>query len=239
MTGYRVFTICHGKVEAGAVISDLALKGAGMTIPAVIVGEEGRGRSRGVVPVDHVPLVACPDQGKDAWTSADQCPKCKAVLGPKEEGKYSRLHPVEGQVRGRLLFASIGTTKAGKPKFFTAEKADSDEFVLAVMPTPIGFRGSNNHTGDRSGTEKDYSGSDIIKFLPFPGEIIADGVIAQGTAGRAGSGTQVIAKIPKGQVFRTGYSGRLYGGPPAHYYLWDCERVIAATWDERTAADLF
>jgi hypothetical protein len=173
MTSYKIFTICSGKVEAGTNVGDLTLKGAGTTIPAIIIGEEGRGRSRGVLPVDFPPLIDCPDQGKDVWASGDSCVHCKVALGPKEDGKYTRVHPREGKVRGRLLFAALGQTKAGKPKFLSQPQAKSDEFIFAVMLTTMGFRGSNSHTGDRTGeTEKDYWGKDIPKFAKFPGEVI-------------------------------------------------------------------
>ncbi|HWP61570.1 MAG TPA: hypothetical protein VN495_03130, partial [Candidatus Paceibacterota bacterium] len=60
-----------------------------------------------------------------------------------------------------------------------------------------------------------------------------------GDAGRAGGGEQFIALVPKGVVFRTGYTGRLYGGASAHYYMWNGEQFLAATWEDRTRADLF
>ena len=53
-----------------------------------------------------------------------------------------------------------------------------------------------------------------LEFHPFPGEILCKGIIAQGQAGRMGSGEQLVAVMPRGVVFRTGYSGRLYGAPP-------------------------
>jgi hypothetical protein len=40
-----------------------------------------------------------------------------------------------------------------------------------------------------------------------------------------GSGSQYIATMPKDVVFRTSYSGRLYGAPSAHYYVWTGERL--------------
>jgi len=45
--------------------------------------------------------------------------------------------------------------------------------------------------------------------------------------------------MPKGVVFRTGYSGRLYGAPAAHYYVFDGEKILAATWEERMLTELF
>ncbi|QQS60497.1 hypothetical protein IPN41_00760 [Candidatus Falkowbacteria bacterium] len=46
----KIFTINSGSVSEGAVIKKLLLKGANLEIPAIIVGEEGRGRERGVYP---------------------------------------------------------------------------------------------------------------------------------------------------------------------------------------------
>ena len=81
--------------------------------------------------------------------------------------------------------------------------------------------------------------SDEPVFLPFPGEIVAEGIIAQGDAGRMGSGKQLIAIMPRDVVFRTGYNGRLYGAPAAHYFMFDGEKIISVTWEQRIASDIF
>ena len=250
------------------MIETLHLKGAGVDIPALIIGEEGRGRERGVVPIDNPPVVPCPDQGK-TWGDtrahfflgcADACSTC----GAKMECVGNALrHPNTGEIRGALVFAEVGKTKAGKPKFWAKAEATNEEFVIVVFRTKIGFRGGNDHTGDRSGWRcSNYgcgaSSEGVVPdkcpkcggisgawdgpktiFATFPGEIIAQGRIAEGAAGRAGGGDQLIALVPKGVVFRTAYSGRLYGKPSSHYYKWDGEHLLAATWEERASADLF
>lgn len=206
---HKIFTIENGSVKEGAVVETLTLKGAGVDIPAIFVGEQGRGRERGVLPV--------------------QLPSILQVEW-KEKGQV------------RISSAEVGTTKAGKPKLYAraGEGMDADDSVICVFRTNIGFRGSNSHTGDRTGqVEKDAFGDERITFLDFPGEMLVSGHIAQGMAGRAGGGQQLVATMPKGIVFRTGYSGRLYGAPAAHYYLWDGERLLAVTWDERVASDIF
>ncbi len=207
MATYKVYTVSSGSVREGAVVEKLALKGAGIDIPAIIIGEEGRGRKRAVLPV--------------------QLPS----------GLYKEWHE-KGRVEIRA--AEVGQTKAGKPKLFGKETADTDEKIICVFLTKIGFRGSNSHTGDRTGeTFKDSWGEERPVFAQFPGEVLVCGVIAQGAAGRMGSGEQLVAVMPRGIVFRTGYTGRLYGAPSAHYYIWNGEQLISATWEERTAADLF
>lgn len=225
MSGYRVFTIESGRVTEGAQVSKFHLQGPGIDIPAITVGEEGCGRELGVLPVQLT-------EGQKEW----------------EE---------KGQVR--VEFAEVGQTKAGKPKLFARSMAASDEKILVVFLTRMGYRGGNDHSGDRIGWKcGSYScgvvgtelvapevcpkcGSDRTEhiFAGFPGEILVKGIIAEGAAGRMGSGEQLVAAMPKGIVFRTGYSGRLYGGPSAHYYVWTGEKLLSATWDERTAADLF
>jgi hypothetical protein len=207
MATYKVYTVSSGSVREGAVVEKLTLKGAGVDIPAIIVGEEGRGRERGVLPVQLT------------------------------NGQYKEWQE-KGSVEIRA--AEVGQTKAGKPKLFAKKNADTDEKIICVFLTKIGFRGSNSHTGDRTGeTTKDSWGDEHPVFAQFPGEVLVKGVIAQGAAGRMGSGEQLVAVMPKGIVFRTGYGGRLYGAPSAHYYIWDGEQLLSATWEERTAADLF
>ena len=78
-----------------------------------------------------------------------------------------------------------------------------------------------------------------LEFHPFPGEILCEGIIAQGDAGRMGSGEQLVAVIPKNIVFRTGYSGRLYGYPSEHYYIFRDGQLLAVTREERELSDIF
>ena len=216
-----------------------------------------------MVPVGNPPIVPCSERNKDVWTSADTCEKCGTTLGEKKEGSYTRNHPDAGMVHGRLMFAKVGQTKTGKPKFFSTEKATEGDKIIVVFLTKMGFRGGNSHTGDRAGWECavcrcDASGDGVnipeicskcgatgnfnaprIKFAEFPCQILCRGVIAEGAAGRMGSGEQLIAIVPKDVVFRTSYLGRLYGAPGSHYYKWDGSKLLAATWDERATADLF
>jgi len=192
---YKIFTIESGTVREGATVEKYTLS-MGITIPAILVGEEGRGRELGILPVSLLP-----EQHRE-W---------------EEKGSVT------------VYAASVTTTRSGRPKLVAVKEATSDEKVIAVFLTKIGFRGANEHTGDLEGEE----------FAPFPGEVLVRGVIAQGMAGYMGGGDQFVALIPKGVVFRTAYHGRLYGAPPEHYYLWTGEKLLSATEEEREVADLF
>lgn len=203
----KVFTIRNGDVSEGVRVDSFTLKGAGVSIPAIIIGEERRGRKLGVLPVQLLP------SSYKEW---------------QEEG-YAYIHSAE-----------VGTTKAGKPKLFQTEGVNTTEKCICIFRTQIGFRGSNSHTGDRDGGfEQDYFGAEYPTFLPFPGEVLCEGIIAQGDAGRMGSGSQLVAVMPADTVFRTGYSGRLYGAPSAHYYIYRDGQLLSTTWEEREVSDIF
>lgn len=202
MATYKIFTISSGTISQGAVVTKLTLKGAGVDIPVITIGEIGRGRHQESLAV-HLP--------RDLYAEWQE----------------------KGSVR--VLAGKIGKTQAGKWKLFVEAEADADEKIVAVMPTKIGFRGGNSYTGDRTGeTTKDaLTRREYPVFAEFPGTVLIEGTIAEGDAGRMGCGSQMVAVMPKNVWFRTGYSGRLYGGPSAHYYRWDGETLLAMTWDER------
>ena len=233
----KIFTIENGKVVEGVKVDSVTLKGAGVTIPAIIIGEEGRGRQFGVLPVQLLPSTY------EEW----------------QQNGYVYIH-----------FAKIGTTKAGKPKLFQTEEANTLEKCICIFRTQIGFRGGNSHTGDRKGEywvpnwflgreylKEKYTKEEAVKiaeelnyswdvvfskkleFHQFPGEILCEGIIAQGDAGRMGSGLQIVAVMPANTVFRTGYSGRLYGKPAEHYYIYRDGQILSASREEREAADIF
>ncbi len=224
MKVYRVFTIQDGAVLQGARVEKFTLTGGRVNIPAIVVGESGRGRRLGVLPVSGV-----------------------------EPGEWIKA-------------ARVSKTRSGKPKLVAANSDDAcDDAVIVVFRTPIGCRGGNSHTGDRTGEYRvgyswnacrdsmtyeeavaycqehniDLGQVHPSGFKPFPGEWLVQGVIAQGDAGRMGNGTQGVAVIPAGEVFRTGYSGRRYGAPYAHYYVFRQGQILAATWEERQLADIF
>ena len=216
----KIFTVRNGQVAEGAKIEKVALKGAGVEIDAITIGEEGRGRERGVLPVQGAPS------------------------------------------DGILRYAVVGQTKAGKPKLIAAMPHEAD-YAVVVFRTEAGFRGGAGHTGDLDGLYKvlrnEWDSSAMVAgisleearaycaangldakqcvyhnaYLPFPGETICRGYIAQGDAGRMGGNEQIVAVVPAHVWFRSFYGGRLYGRPSNHYYRFDGERLIAVTWEER------
>ena len=242
----KIFTIDKGSRE-GVEIETFEIKSGDIKIPAILIGESGRGRKLGVLPVQ---------------------------LSPENYKKWQEGEKVN-------IFASkIGETKSGRPKLIEVDASTTtDENVIIVLRTQIGFRGHNTHTGDvasqwweldryfidkiknnemplknkYSNKEKnnyhkilkqvcpgeDYYFIERFTWKDFPGDIICKGQIAQGDAGYAGRGDQYVAVISKNTVFRTAYTGRLYGQPKEHYYVFKEGNVLYATWDERTLTDIF
>lgn len=203
MAVYQIFTINCG-AELGAEVGTLVLADK-TSIPAIIIGETGRGRQRGVLPVQLT------KESLKTW---------------KAEGKVT------------IYKASVGTTTKGSPKLFQVEDEAGhvEDSALAVFVTKMGYRGGNSHTGDRIGSDEEGKPTG---FEEFPGTIICEGMIAEGAAGRMGSGKQYVAIVPANTVFRTGYSGRLYGEPSAHYYVYNGADIKCALWEERLASDIF
>lgn len=233
----KIFTVFESSVLPHAVVSSLTLA-SGTKVPAILVGEDGRGRRLGVLPVSLLP------KSQAMW----------------DYGKSVRIENVR-----------IGETRSGKPKLIEIEPDGSDDYAVVVMPTPIGFRGSNSH-GSRIMWEIDEGYhrmkgrfiSDLIKdpeaelvlqkykeknsyasytsveeFVKakayttvegdLAGEILASGEIAQGMAGRAGSGEQFIVLMPKGATWAVKMTGRLYGKPSAYEYVFCGEKITAYT----------
>lgn len=143
-----------------------------------------------------------------------------------QPGVFARLRAGE---KVQLEHAVIRHTLSGNPKLRQIEETQADSFI-AIIRTPFGYRGDNEHTGDL-----DEQGN----ALPFPGEIIARGRIADGNAGRMAQGEHLLAVIPLRTVFRARIGGRRYGKPEQYFYFHDGQQLYAFTEEERRAADIF
>ncbi len=245
----KVFTIESGEVTEGARVSSFTLKGAGITIPAIIIGEEGRGRKLGVLPVQLLPdtyaewekegyvyihsaQVGATKAGKPKLfqtEDADDIEKCICIFRTKIGFRGGNSHTGDRKEEYWILKSFF---YEDVPRHLHKERYSKKEVeeIAAKYTTPPEKRGSWRWD---AGFEK------RLEFHPFPGEILCEGIIAQGDAGGMGSGEQLVAILPADTVFRTGYSGRLYGQPAAHYYIYRNGQLLAATWEEREIADIF
>jgi len=220
----KIFEVEDGEVRKGAQVT--VLETGGLKIPVIKIGEAGRGREEGLLRVDLLP------ENLEKW----------------QVGKHLTT----------VIFGRLGTTKNGAPMLIEeAEDTDSNQ-CLVVFRTSIGFRGSNSHEGDKTGwicTLCEAEGNEMElpkpcpgcgrlsyvepRFAPFPGQVIVKGRIAEGAAGRMGSGEQLIAILKEGDICSTGYTGRTYDRLKRHYFKFNGETILSATWQERIVSDIF
>lgn len=245
----RVWTIKAGQIWSGATVVPFTLAN-GTAIPSIVVGEKGRGRCLGVVPVDRAKAIPCPDRGKRYFFRRPiQCEQC-GVTAP--EG----IHPMAGVIYERIRFAALRTSRSGRPKLVAQEAPgpDSQEKAVLVFRTPFGTRGSNFHSGDLTDwwcgcggkgsswtegcTECGQTLSIHRNYGNMPGEVLAYGVAAEGEAGKSGNGSQYVLIAKVGDVIRTVYGGR-WSGEPFHCYKILADQILVATLKDRVAGNPF
>lgn len=215
----KVWTIISGDVLPGAEVSAHTMA-SGVEIPVIAVGEVGRGRKRDFVVVHGVAV------GSHLWS------------------------------------CDLTTTRRGAPKLVAPPNDDDDQALIVDLTVP-GFRGGIRRTGDvvgwrchpcGAGTDNPWDKGEDIEhtdrcslprpspdpvFAPLLHRVLAEGYVAQGAAGRAGGGAQVIWVVPAGAVWRVQRTGRLYGAPANYYYHWTGSALQVATWQDRAATDIF
>lgn len=261
MKKMKVFTIESGEVKEGARVESFTLKGAGVTIPAILIGEEGRGRELGVLPVQLLPDsykewkekgyvnissagVSQTKAGKPKLVQvedADTTDKCICTFwtmigyrgGNSHTGDVREEYWVPSWLWDSDFSALVRKylRKEPKDRYTKEESIEIIEELNSIVPAEVKYPWRDYHW--------DVVFSKKREFHSFPGEIISTGVIAQGDAGRMGSGEQLVAIMPADVVFRTGYSGRLYGHPAEHYYIFRDGQLLAATLGERETTDIF
>lgn len=246
----QIYSISEGAQE-GATVSAFVLKSGDM-IPAIIVGQSGRGRSQGVLPVQLLP------QSHAEWQEKASVKISFARVGETRAGNPRLIQePGIGEIDrfiavfrtpigfrgGNSHTGDRGETRC-TPDYYLAEKLESagiklpapanGKFYTKKEACTLSAKVYSPEEGDTAGFKVE------IDFLPFPQlHTLSSGGIAQGDAGGMGSGSQLVSVMPVGKVFRTGISGRRYGNPNAYYYLHDGDRLMCATWADRELADLW
>ena len=244
----KIFTVAAGAVKQSAEVTALTLA-SGVKIPAVTVGEEGRGRKLGVLPVTLLPT------SKALWdyqnraeiknvrigetrsgrpklieTEADESDYAVVVMATPAGFRGSNKHG--GRIMWELhasiwSFAWGGDLKSVKGRFL------SDILAHPVTPEIYAeYSKAYPHAPSvQSGRLADFVSdvSEIIVDGELPGQILASGAIAQGAAGRAGGGDQYIVLLPKNSTWAIKMTGRLYGKPASYEYYYDGETITPFT----------
>lgn len=232
----KIFTVAADSVKANAEVTALTLA-SGVKIPVVTVGEEGRGRKLGVLPVSLLP------ESQALWDYEKKARIKNVRIGETRSG---RPKLIETEPDGNNDYAVVvmatpagfrGSNRHGARIMWRLRldpdiegRFRSDLIRNPEMPSKL----------DKARERLPYCNSRTIEEFvedfsePFvegdlPGQIIASGEIAQGAAGRAGGGEQFIVVIPKDTTWAIKMTGRLYGRPSTYEYIFDGEKVTAYT----------
>lgn len=243
----KIFTIENGNVMEGALVETFTLQGADVSIPAILVGEKGRGRELGVLPVQLLPSTY------RNWEEDGYAKIRSAKIASTKAGKPNLIELAENTDEEKCI--CVFRTQIGFRGSNSHTGDRQEEYWVPLSDIPKGVPVKEKYTKEEVKKYapvlceyEGYSYEDArwdacfdrkLQFLPFHGDVICRGIIAQGDAGRMGSGEQLVAIMPADTVFRTGYSGRLYGQPGAHYYIYRDGQLLAATWEEREISDIF
>ncbi len=203
----RLVTIMSGQFYAGIAVQAHYLKTAGKFVPAVMLGQEGGNTALSIVTVDLT-----------------QTPFLQAEWDLKREVI--------------VQYAKLGMTQSGRHKLIAANYGE-DAQIIAQFKTKLGYLGGNSHDGDwyyqkqvSSKTRPgETEGEDL--YQAFPGTILAQGKISEGTPGHSASGDEILAVVDQDVWFSTGYWGYLNGDVPRHFYKWSNGQLMVMTWGER------
>lgn len=217
---YKIFSIDkRGSVHPGAAVEGITLR-AGIEIPAIIVGEQGRGRERGLLPVEGAAPGDTIYAAALGSTRAGR-PKLIAAQGIAAEAEAAIVVcRVEPGYRG-------GTEYSGASRKFQCGESPwswaTPECLLLREQKPQVCPGC---------------GKKFFREIsaPAPGQVLVLGRVAQGDAGRMGGGEQRILLLPAGETLRIERSGRLYGEPAELWYKYVPLQGLVCTTPEE--ADL-
>lgn len=245
----KIFTIEAGSVRDNAEVIALTLA-SGVKIPVVTVGEEGRGRKLGVLPVSLLP------KSQAMWDYEKKVHIGDVRVGETRSGrpKLIEIKP-DGYTDDAVVVMATpagfrGSNRHGAKLVWKLYadiwsflwdkdlKMVTGRFKADILKNPVTReifteykKAYPNAASVESGRIEDFveNVAETAVEGDLPGQIIASGEIAQGAAGRAGGGEQFVVIIPKDTTWAIKMTGRLYGRPSSYEYVFDGNTVIAYT----------
>jgi len=237
----KIFTVLDGAVSAGASVETRKVAGGTAEIDTISVGEEGRGSRLEYLVVDGSAVVGALGYGPRKVFAAEIGSTRAGATKLLKSDMMSDAEESECLVvfRTGIGFRG-GNSHKGERHDAPCPNRSGDMGLTHACPA-CGELGPELPPGVYERTQPwTHSKAGVVRsYDPFPGTIIARGVVSQGAAGRMGSGEQLIAILREGDVVRVSRTGRLYGVEGTHYVRFDGRNLIAATWQDRMAADLF
>jgi len=260
MTHHPIFSVADGCVSEGVTVDSFTIKSAQVTLPAILIGEEGRGREMGVLPV-HLSaesyrtwqqdgrvrvLSASVGQSRSGRPKLFEGPNpdpSRAIVVAREPIGFRGWNRYSGrgtEYRLRLEGGDLLGGKEAATKILEEAGYSEDAARLRVTEVDLDtvFRGGPYRlSGDPNARIKALGGmvfceAFVQEPVPFPGQVLVEGRIAQGAAGRMGSGTQKVFVVKDGDEWVVEYGGRRYGAPHKRIYRFENGKVISLTPEE-------
>lgn len=245
----KIFTVSAGAAKTGAVVETFSLT-SGAKIPAIMVGEEGRGRKLGVLPVSLSP------ESQELWDSGERVtvssalveetaagrPKLKETAAEQDSDTNHCLVVMKTPIgfRGSNYHGTRLVWELCSPSYWKVRGVSTARArfraELARDPTVLEMfaqaRANCEYVTQKSVKEFVEAYAKIDLDGDLPGQKLVSGMIAQGMAGRAGGGDQYIIVVPRDTPWAIRITGRLYGTPSAYEYVFDGEKIIPYTAED-------
>lgn len=192
--------------------------------PHVGIGEAGRGRSYGRVPLGKLDFPT---------DSVPEALECASVIKTREKGTLLLVKEKQGDSRRALVLVEIAAGFRGSTTWTG----------VTTVKTPCKKRGQTLYSSQcpDCGTKLPEYGAvhadqgmayDWPAFPPQGITVVAEGARAQGAAGRMGGHVERLLIMEPGSMFRVARHGRLYGAPSRRYVIWTGEDLKLGSFDE-------
>lgn len=162
--------------------------------------------------------------------------KPSIILGEEGPGRKLRWLPIDTCSKAKRFYRALIRAEGGlyAPLWPAGPSPEAETFprcILILRPDPPHF-GHVEYTGDRATTWSNDQPT-FYPLDPWRAKTLLSGIVAQGRGGRAGTSEHRIIWLMRDYVIRTGYTGRTYGKPSSHYWMFDGRRVLCSTWQDR------
>jgi hypothetical protein len=245
----KIFTIEAGSVRDNAEVTALTLA-SGVKIPVVTVGEEGRGRKLGVLPISLLP------KSQAMWDYEKKVHIENVLIGETRSGRPKLIEAEPDSYTDHAVMVLKtpagfrGSNQHGAKLIWKLHadiwsflwegefKTVTGRFKSDILRNPVTeeifeqySKAYPNAISSQTGRIEDFveNVAETAVEGSLPGQTIASGQIAQGAAGRAGSGEQFVVIMPRDTTWAVKMTGRLYGRPSSYEYVFDGTVVTAYT----------
>jgi hypothetical protein len=223
----KVFTIAE-RVSPGATVSFVNFERAGLyDIPAIVIGEKGKGRKESIIPVD----IEAIDTDIDTKESKIN----NVIVGKSTNGGPKLFKAIEDDIHFCLL---VIRTPIG---FRGYSQHNGDRYAFVCDDDLCRYKEEILPLDDLPLVCPNCGESRTLRglMLPFPGEHISWARIGEGPNGKTAGSMQYITVMPKDAVFRIALGNSEHKMSGSTYYCYNGKNLNALTWSERRIVEIF